>query len=234
MHCAVAPSRSANANRARLERHGHQQSVEIARVPINAGIDVVEAFGQARASGSSTAFDAGGGEELGEDLRRAHLGDRIADDRVKPRGAVDAVIAVIRRLPSRGLRASARRAATGSRAALPWTSAARPIRPGRKMRASIVLQIARHARPEAHVRDHVALGVDARRDLDQLEALRADAEHRALGDEQRDLPALAPHARAVADLLELRNELPVPALLADDRLAVAPTRCRDRRPSACR
>ena len=51
---------------------------------------------------------------------------------------------------------------------------------------------------------------------------RTDAEDRALGDEQRDLPALAPHARAVADLLELRDELLMAAFLADDRLAVLP------------
>src|SRR5581483_1370576 len=81
-------------------------------------------------------------------------------------------------------------------------------------------ELARHARTKAHVRDHVALGIEIGRDLDQLEAVVADAKHRTLGHEQRDLPALATDPRVVADLLELRHELAVPSFLAHDRPAV--------------
>ena len=70
----------------------------------------------------------------------------------------------------------------------------------------------RHARPEAHVRDHVALGVEPGRDLDEFEPVRTHLENRALGHEQRHLTTLAAHSRAVADLLELRHEFPMPAL----------------------
>src|SRR5687767_7094560 len=80
----------------------------------------------------------------------------------------------------------------------------------------------RHARPEAHVCDHIALGVEAGGDLDEFEPVRAHLENRALGHEQRLLATLAAHSRAVADLLELRHEFPVPALPTDDRAAVLP------------
>src|SRR5450631_3658050 len=84
------------------------------------------------------------------------------------------------------------------------------------------LEIARDARPEAHMRDDVALGIETQRDLDQLQPLVADAKHGSLGDEQRNLVALAADARAVADLLQLRHELHVPAFLADDGPALLP------------
>src|SRR5215831_10284853 len=83
-------------------------------------------------------------------------------------------------------------------------------------------QVARDARPEAHVGNDVALSIETGRNLDQLEALGTDTEHGALRDEQRDLPFRTPHLRAVTDLLELRHELPVPPLLADHRLAFLP------------
>ena len=72
------------------------------------------------------------------------------------------------------------------------------------------------------MRDDIALGIESGRDLDQLQAVAADPEHGALGDKERDLAAFARHARAVANLFELRDEFLVPSLSANDRLAALP------------
>src|SRR6185437_13160759 len=93
---------------------------------------------------------------------------------------------------------------------------------GRKDPGVHLAQIARNARPKAHLRDHVALDVDARRDLDQLEAVGPDAKDRTLGDEQRNLALCAADVGAVADLLELLHELPVSPFPADHRSAAFP------------
>src|SRR5437867_7968784 len=84
------------------------------------------------------------------------------------------------------------------------------------------LQFVGHDRPETHLRDHVALGVESGRDLDQLQSTRADAKDGTLGHEQRHLAPSPPHARAVADVFEVRDEFLMPAFLTDDRSAVLP------------
>src|SRR5689334_18643311 len=76
-------------------------------------------------------------------------------------------------------------------------------------------QVGRDARPKSHSCDDVAFRIEPRRDLDQLEAVAADAKHRALGDEQCDLTFRATDVGAVADLLELRHELAMASLLPD-------------------
>ena len=63
------------------------------------------------------------------------------------------------------------------------------------MRASISDRIARDQRPEIHLREDVALDVDAGRDLDQLQPVGPQGEDAALGDVEHALPALAPHRR---------------------------------------
>src|SRR6516165_1664845 len=83
-------------------------------------------------------------------------------------------------------------------------------------------QVACDTRPEAHVRDDVALGIEPWRDLDQFEPLGAHPEHRALSDEERELPCSSSHLRAVADLFQLRHELPMTAFPADHRPAALP------------
>src|SRR5262252_8966412 len=61
-------------------------------------------------------------------------------------------------------------------------------------------QLTRDAWLEAHVRDHVALGLEPGRNLDQLEPFGAHPEHGALGDEERELACPPSNFRAVADL----------------------------------
>src|SRR5438552_15621325 len=73
-----------------------------------------------------------------------------------------------------------------------------------------------------HIENYVALDIDPGRDLYQLESLRSDAEHGALGYEKRELRRLTAHARVVANLFELPQELLVAALFADDGLAIVP------------
>ena len=85
-----------------------------------------------------------------------------------------------------------------------------------------LFEVARNPRSEAHVRNDVALGVEAGRDLDQLQPVSSDPEDRALCDEKGHLTALASNLCAVADLLELRNELLMATFLADDSLALLP------------
>src|SRR5450759_2337917 len=83
-------------------------------------------------------------------------------------------------------------------------------------------EVARNSRPEAHTRNDVALNVESGRDLDQLQTFCANLENRALCDKKRNLPTLASHAGAIADLLQLRNELLVATFLANDSVALFP------------
>src|SRR6266550_4440933 len=83
-------------------------------------------------------------------------------------------------------------------------------------------EITRHPGPKSHMRDHVALSIDSRRNFDQLQTLRSNAEYRALGHEERHLSLRTSHARAVANLLELGHELAMSPFLANDGLAVLP------------
>ena len=61
------------------------------------------------------------------------------------------------------------------------------------MRGSIGITFADRS-GEIHVREDVALDVDAGRDLDQFEPLRRELEDAALGDVEHRLPALAPRS----------------------------------------
>src|SRR4051812_13157421 len=83
-------------------------------------------------------------------------------------------------------------------------------------------QIARGTRPKAHLPDHIALSIDSRRDLDQLKSVGAHAKDGSLGDEQRELAFRASDVGAIADLLELRHELPVSAFPVNHRPAALP------------
>src|SRR5882672_8120205 len=83
-------------------------------------------------------------------------------------------------------------------------------------------QVACHARPEPHVRNHVALRIDPGCDLDQLQPLGPDLEDGAFRDEQRNLSARTSHLCAVTDLFEPGHELPVPSFLANDGIPVLP------------
>ena len=88
-------------------------------------------------------------------------------------------------------------------------------RRGREQSSIHLPQVACDGGTEGHVRHDVPLDVDPRRDLEQLEAVRADPEHRALGDED-GLPALGARERSiVADLLDLLDELHGCALPAE-------------------
>ena len=70
-------------------------------------------------------------------------------------------------------------------------------------------------RAEAHLRDHVAFGVEARRDLAQGDAVGGQLEHRAFGDIEHR-PAQPRGARArKGDLLDRRHELARPPLGTD-------------------
>ena len=73
-------------------------------------------------------------------------------------------------------------------------SSRRPIGAGRKMRASISLRLALTAGGSRICAEHVALEVDAGRNLDHFQAARGQPEHAALGDVQRRLAALAPRS----------------------------------------
>ena len=91
---------------------------------------------------------------------------------------------------------------------------------GRKMRASMVFG-SRTIGPEAHVREDVALDVDPRRDLGELQALRRQPEDAALGDVEHRLSRPRPRMRAVErDLLDRLDELRVLPLGDDPELAV--------------
>src|SRR5450830_1170551 len=81
---------------------------------------------------------------------------------------------------------------------------------------------ARNQGPETHMRNDIAFGVEAGCDLYQLQPFCADLEYCTLRDEKRHLPALARHAGAVADLLQLRDKLLMAAFLANDGLALLP------------
>src|SRR5512133_1593569 len=65
----------------------------------------------------------------------------------------------------------------------------------------------RDRRPESHFGHDVALDVDPWSDLDQLETVRREPEHGALGDIEHVLTALAAIAPAVGDLLDGLDEL---------------------------
>ena len=81
--------------------------------------------------------------------------------------------------------------------------------------------IAGDQRLEIHAGENVADDVDARRDLDELEPVGPQREHAALGHVEHVLPPLSGISAAEGDMLDVRHELAVFGLLADDEPAVA-------------
>ena len=89
----------------------------------------------------------------------------------------------------------------------------------RKMRGSIRPGLRTIGR-EVHVREDVALDVDAGRHLDQLHAVRVRAEDAALGHVEHRLARLRRVGAAEGDLLDRLHELAAAAFLHDAQLAV--------------
>ena len=93
-------------------------------------------------------------------------------------------------------------------------SAARPIGPGAYSRDPCHEGLG-DAWPERHLAEHVALEVDAGRDLDEHEAVVGEGEDRSVGDVADLLAALARQVAVERDLAHALHELGQPAL-ADD------------------
>src|SRR5215207_4283671 len=68
-------------------------------------------------------------------------------------------------------------------------------------------ELRRDRRAEPHPGENVALEVEARRDLDELDAALAQPEHGAFGHVEHALPALLRVAAAEGDLLDRLDEL---------------------------
>src|SRR2546421_3925866 len=78
-------------------------------------------------------------------------------------------------------------------------------------------KLRRYGGPECHLRQDVALQVDARCDFDQLQAALAEAEHGALGHVKRLLSPAQRDRATVRDVLHALYELAHAALFANDQ-----------------
>ena len=86
-----------------------------------------------------------------------------------------------------------------------------------------LFQRRRNVRPKLHLAENIPFEIDARRDLDQLEAAGfVTPKHRALGDEERPLAVLRRQRAGIAHLLDLADEFLFGAFAADLRLSVGP------------
>ena len=122
------------------------------------------------------------------DFAERHLGCAVTEQLDDPKAALCRYVG--HGSVSRVGRASARRAASDARAASRGCRRRAPSSPARKCAdpsASVAFDTTGR-NPICAITSRSASSTG--RDLDQLEAVRADAEHRALGDEQRDLAAL--------------------------------------------
>ena len=108
-------------------------------------------------------------EELAIELGRFHLDDGIADDPVQPRRAVDANAA--HRNPFARASCHADTRAERYVRGFAWMSARQSHQAGTEDARVHGLEVARDRWTKPHVRDDVALGIESRRDLDQLEAV---------------------------------------------------------------
>jgi hypothetical protein len=83
-----APQTVGEGQHPRLERHRGNQAVDVAKSEQRRN-DRVEAL-RRHMHGNANRGNARRREPRAEDFRRAHLRDRIADDRIEARGALDA------------------------------------------------------------------------------------------------------------------------------------------------